>query len=146
MAHRGVEEATAVAQPCGDPAAIATAALSRAWLRYHSGLLGECIQSCLQSAAGAKVDQAFGLNVRARVTAVSDTDINSALRRHDEAIAALVEAYRRRAHLHERRGSLAAAHADLALARRCFIAVGATTESARGDAMLDGRWPEDAAW
>jgi tetratricopeptide (TPR) repeat protein len=87
---------------------------------------------------GAKVDQAFGLNVRARLTAVSDTDINSALRHHDEAIAALQGvnaeyqlglAYRRRAHLHERRGSLAAAHADLALAQRCFIAVGAATES-----------------
>jgi hypothetical protein len=65
------------------------------------------------------------------------TDTKSTLQRYDQAIAALDEvkaehalgvACRQRAQLHKQLGRLDQARVDLALASRCFAAVGATGE------------------
>jgi hypothetical protein len=71
--------------------------------------------------------------------AASGTDACAKLQRYDQAIAALDEvqaeyalgvACQQRAHLHKQLGCLDQTRADLAQARRCFIAVGAAVEQA----------------
>jgi tetratricopeptide (TPR) repeat protein len=88
---------------------------------------------------GAKVYLAFSLHARARMEPESGADVGSTLQRYGQAIAALDEvkaeydlgaACLRRAQLHKRLGCLDQARADLALAGRCFAAVGAASEQA----------------
>jgi class 3 adenylate cyclase/tetratricopeptide (TPR) repeat protein len=83
---------------------------------------------------GARVDLAFALHARAELALAAGDDAGAALRRLDQAVAALDEvkaelalglACRQRARLHAQLGRPDQASADLATARRCFAAVGA---------------------
>ena len=86
---------------------------------------------------GARVDLAFALHARAEMAPTSGPDVDTALRRFDQAIAALAEvraeyalgaACRQRARLYAQLGRPDQARADLATARSCFSAVGAARD------------------
>jgi tetratricopeptide (TPR) repeat protein len=86
---------------------------------------------------GARVDLAFALHARAEMAPTSGPDVDTALRRFDQAIAALDEvraeyalgaACRQRARLYAQLGRPDQARADLATARSCFSAVGAARD------------------
>jgi tetratricopeptide (TPR) repeat protein len=88
---------------------------------------------------GARVDLAFSLHARARMGPESGADASSTLQRYDQAIVVLDEvkaeyalgvACRQRARLHKQLGRPNQARSDLASARSCFAAVGATLELA----------------
>jgi len=86
---------------------------------------------------GARVDLAFALHARAEMAPSSGADVDAALQRFDQAIAALAEvraeyalgaACRQRARLYAQLGRPDQARADLATARSCFSAVGAARD------------------
>src|SRR4030095_13337140 len=94
-----------------------------------AALVDEAIQVFEQT--GARVDLAFALHARAGMAPTSGPDVDTALRRFDQAIAALAEvkaeydlgvACRQRARLHAQLGRPAQARADLAPARGCLSA------------------------
>lgn len=103
----------------------------------NAALVDEATTSFADS--GARICLAFALHAQARMALQQGNEVTSALKRYDDAIAALDEvkaeyelgvACKQRAHLYQQLGQLDNVRLDLARARSCFEAVGAAPEQA----------------
>jgi len=125
----------AVATDLGFPIEGARTLLEMGHRLGDAALVDEATQVFGQT--GARVDLAFALHARAGIAPTSAPDVDTTLRRLDQAIAALAEvraeyalgaACRQRARLYAQLGRPDQARVDLATARGCFSAVGAARD------------------